>query len=485
LRGEDVKEKILSMLETLNHRGPDRVAVATEQEISTAKKLNDISLSNKLSATAIGHNYLNISGAKREIFSQSDRFTIMGWGNIYGEDGEDKEDAHIESFLLNRLEDVAKENMKNVLKDIMNDFQGEYVFTILQGDRIFAARDMIGARPLYVGSTTNMIGLASERKALWRIGLTKVIPLPPGHIASFTRAGVNIQPASNLRKNPAKYTSTQRALEEAWRRIYQACLSRVRGISKVGVLFSGGLDSSFLASLLQSLGVNVILYTSALEGESRIESVEQAAQQLGLKHRVREFTVNDVEEHLAQVLYAIERSHVIDAGVALPFYFSSVLARKDGLKVIFSGQGCDEIFGGYARYLRILSYSGYQGLQRALWSDAAGMGSRNLERDDASVMINSVELQSPFTDVRVVKQALEIPPQLKVLSPNDKLRKHILRKLAEKVGLPKSVVESPKKAAQYSSGSERALRMCAKKRGADLTTFLDEMLRREVAVRMS
>ena len=486
LKGEDVTGKIVSMLETLRHRGPDRVVVATARDVSASRKPEDIHLSDSNSAVAVGRNYLDVTGAVSEIFSRSNRFTAMGEGVIYGGDeaGRD-EDVSIDRFVLGRLENRIQMGAEGVLGEVMNRFQGEYVVTILQGDCIFVARDLIGAKPLYFGSSSTLMGFASERKALWRVGLTETSPLPPGHIAAFTKAGVNVQQASTLGSPHITYTSTEAALEEAWRRLYDACLLRVKRLSKVGVLFSGGLDSSVLAALLRRLGVDVVLYTAALEGSPSIQTAEVAAEQLGLKHRVREFTVNEVEVYLGRVLYAIERFGVVDAGVAFPFFFSSDQARREGLNVILSGQGCDEIFGGYARYLRILAQSGYDGLQGALWCDAAGMGSANLGRDDAAVMANSVELRSPFSDVRVVKQVLEASPRLKVSGPEDGARKHLLRRLGEKLGLPRSITGRPKKAAQYSSGSEKALKVISRKRGISLLTLLDGVLREEVAVKHS
>jgi asparagine synthase (glutamine-hydrolysing) len=89
----------------------------------------------------------------------------------------------------------------------------------------------------------------------------------------------------------------------------------------------------------------------------------------------------------------------------------------------------------------------------------------NLQRDDASTAASGVHLETPFLDLALVRAALSFPVSLNVRGSDDRLRKHVLRKLAERLQLPREIVDMPKKAAQYGSGMDRALRRIAKDEG--------------------
>ena len=131
------------------------------------------------------------------------------------------------------------------------------------------------------------------------------------------------------------------------------------------------------------------------------------------------------------------------------------MIREDGLNVAISGQGADELFGGYNRYLK--SYE--EGtLDLEIREDISNMYHVNLERDDACAMLNSVEIRLPFLDKKLVEYAINLPIKNKVSGTGDVLRKNILRKLAFNEGLDKEIAYRPKKAAQYGTGIDKILR---------------------------
>jgi asparagine synthase (glutamine-hydrolysing) len=132
------------------------------------------------------------------------------------------------------------------------------------------------------------------------------------------------------------------------------------------------------------------------------------------------------------------------------------------------------LFGGYSRYLRALRVGGYVGLQDALWCDV-GRLAEGVVRDGAAAMANGVELRSPFIDHNLIDVAMGVSPELKVASSSDNLRKLVLRKLAEDLGLPKIISSRVKKAAQYGSGAEKALRMLAREKKCSVDTLLAQI----------
>jgi asparagine synthase (glutamine-hydrolysing) len=142
-------------------------------------------------------------------------------------------------------------------------------------------------------------------------------------------------------------------------------------------------------------------------------------------------------------------------GVGLTTYFATKMVAEDGIKVAISGQGADELFGGYKRYLKsfvddTLNYD--------IREDMSNMYHVNLERDDACSMLNGVELRLPFLDKNLVELVLNIQDNKKIVSMHDDMRKSILRKLAFEEGLDYEIAYRPKKAAQYGTGIDKVLR---------------------------
>jgi len=236
-------------------------------------------------------------------------------------------------------------------------------------------------------------------------------------------------------------------------------------VNSVAVSFSGGLDSSLIAKAIEMLGVKVILYSVGLDGAHDIEAAENSASALGLPLQIRIISFDEVESYIFRVIYAIEESNVMKIGVGIPLYAVSELVNKDKMKVVLTGQGSDELFAGYDKYLKLLVNQGYGQLQNELWKDLTQMYHVNLQRDDAVAMANSVKFICPLLDLDLVNTAMSLPPQLKVEGSSDFLRKRVLRTVAQNLGLPECIVNRPKKSVQYGSGSDKAIRKFAKKKG--------------------
>jgi asparagine synthase (glutamine-hydrolysing) len=235
---------------------------------------------------------------------------------------------------------------------------------------------------------------------------------------------------------------------------------------KVGMLFSGGLDSVVLAKIIQNLGYKPTLYCSGVEDSRDVRGALQAAEELGLPLNIKFMTLDNLQEHLPNIVYMVEETNPLKLSIALPIFFSTQQAKRDGLEFIISGNGADELFGGYARYIQTLKLGGYSALHYALLKDVMEMAERNIQRDDAASMANSVELKLPYLDYELVKYVLSVPPQYKIAKINSTyIRKFILRKVAEKIGLPENLVNRPKIAMQFGSLSQKLLEKLAKKNG--------------------
>jgi len=232
------------------------------------------------------------------------------------------------------------------------------------------------------------------------------------------------------------------------------------------IAFSGGLDSSIIAAL----SCDSDLYSVGMKGSHDIKQTKKAAQLLGLndKLHLRELTYDELEAALPLVIRAVESTDPMTVSIALPLFFASRDAHIDGIRVILSGQGADELFAGYKRYESMKPDE----LDEALSKDIDNIAGNNLERDDAVTMANSVELRVPFLDRRVIELALSISPELKM---HNGIRKYILRKAVEDL-MPDALVWKEKKAAQYSSGIYSALLKLARKNGYTGEGFLEKYL---------
>jgi len=249
---------------------------------------------------------------------------------------------------------------------------------------------------------------------------------------------------------------------------------------KVGILFSGGVDSTLIA-MLASRFTNVVAYSVGVENAPDLELLKQIEGKLDFKVIRVDISEKDVEENIAAVLKAVGEPSPVRVGAAFPPFFASRAAHKDGLEIMLSGQGADEIFGGYWRYLPVLHDGGYKDLEGLLKKDTVELKENLVKSDIAVCKANSIELRTPFLDEDFIDFALKIRVEEKIKTLEEKIdlpdgaideyggkfyiRKYILKRAAERAGVPKESVWRPKKAAQYGSGVHKVLDRIARAKG--------------------
>ena len=140
---------------------------------------------------------------------------------------------------------------------------------------------------------------------------------------------------------------------------------------------------------------------------------------------------------------------------------------------MLAGQGADELFGGYQRYVNEYCLHGKEKTLRTMFADVAGIHESNLERDTKICGFHDVELRLPFASYQLVEFALGLPLELKIEAKANSLRKLVLRRAAENAGLPSFMARKPKKAVQYSTGINSVLKKIAKKRELSVKAFVD------------
>jgi len=266
--------------------------------------------------------------------------------------------------------------------------------------------------------------------------------------------------------NAAK--TLQALLEQSIRR-------RVRDLKEVVVAFSGGLDSSLVAFLTTKSGVKVNLLHVSLENQVETEEAIRAADALNLPLQVYLFKDSDVERSLPKVIQIIEEADPIKASIGLPFYWAAEKAVEANFKVMFAGQGADELFGGYRRYVNEYRQDGNDKTRKTMFNDVVKIHENNLERDLKICGFYDLELRLPFASFELVEFALGLPIELKIENKIDTLRKLVLRKVALNAGISGWIADKPKKAVQYSTGINDAIKRIAKKHERSVNEYIKEV----------
>ncbi|MEM2455480.1 MAG: asparagine synthase-related protein, partial [Candidatus Bathyarchaeia archaeon] len=146
-------------------------------------------------------------------------------------------------------------------------------------------------------------------------------------------------------------------------------------------------------------------------------------------------------------------------------------------RAIFFGHGGDELFGGYHKYLKEYARS-FEDAETELFLDTINIYKDSLEMSEKICAFHGVEARFPYMDYKLVEFALNIPVTMKISSMSDPLRKRILRKYAEQIGLPATVYLKPKKAIQYGTGVDKALRRIARRSGLSGQELINKIFRR-------
>jgi len=464
--GENVVPTVVSMLRELKHRGNNGHGVATPVSVMTASSIEELELENPVSSIALGHNLSRILPRDQPQPVQGDGFTVVFEGRTFPS-------PNLPDFPeVNEIVEMLGSNPMRNAGRIIEELEGSYVFALAESKKIVAGRDVFGATPLYYGEDDTVCAVASERKALWKIGLEDVRSFPPGQLAVMDNHGFSFRTVKMLRMPPKETVDMEIAARALQLLLLESTRKRVSDLEAVAVAFSGGVDSSVVAVLAENVGLDVQLVSVGLEGQREVLFAEEAAEALGLPLHLQTYTVSELEETLAEVLWLIEEPNPVNACIAVPFYWLAETASKLGYPVLLAGQGADELFGGYQRYLTEYSRSGAEAVEQKMFRDIENAYRANFQRDNQVCSYHGVELRLPFVDRDVADFALRLPLRLKINSVEDKLRKRVLRRVARNLEIPSFMADKRKKAVQYTTGVTKALQRLAKAENLTLREYV-------------
>ncbi len=243
--------------------------------------------------------------------------------------------------------------------------------------------------------------------------------------------------------------------------LQDAVSENIAEITRVGVAFSGGVDSSLLATLCNHLRKQVTLVTIGFPKSHDIDFSKSIALKMRMDHKVYEIDYSDFQEKLQYVQQAITCSNTSHIENCMAYFYISILAKQNDLNLVLSANGCDELFCGYDRYRKVYC-DGETEINRLM--DASLVNEFTLLDEIKTVTTPlGIQVQQPFLSSKFIRFAKSIPIHQKIKGPDDMIRKHILREVAIALGVPEESAMKPKKALQYGSSIHKYFKKAYRK----------------------
>jgi asparagine synthase (glutamine-hydrolysing) len=444
--------------------------VITPSEHYISKNLNSFDIQSLNSSSIVAYNFSDFFPQRQPKITKIQSASLLLEGTIYPANSEISSDEMIEMNI--------QTDHKKMTKSILENVEGDFFLLISKNREILAARDPIGAKPLYYGENRTIAALASNRRALLELGIENTNSFPPGCLAHIKSDGFKFEHVKRVSFTNPKKITMQKGAETLAQLIEDSLIKRIRGLKEVAVGFSGGLDSSLIAYLAKKNCQKVELIHVSIENQPETEEAQKAAKALNLPLSIYLFNKGDVENTAPKVVELIEESDPVKLGVGIPFYWLAQKTAERGFRELFAGQGADELFGGYHRYISQYIREDDEKVSATMFSDISEIHQSNLERDAKICNFHNIDLRLPFASYEIVKFAVSLPLELKIEKKESSLRKLVLRKVAENWGIPSETAQKPKKAVQYSTGVSYVLKKIAKSHKTTLSGYVQEIFQK-------
>jgi asparagine synthase (glutamine-hydrolysing) len=473
---DDVTVEINSMMRALNHKNAAQAWLISREVAKRWQGGNE-----PVKGVVLGQVSFNIreQPIERPSFDCTGNLAVLFEGELYNSQalkaklapGHKLSYGSASEIVAHMLEEVYEDNLARALKKVVRLLDGPYCIAVSNGAEVILVRDPAGLRPAFYAENGDLQAFASKKTALWRIGLRNVKPLRAGMLASLNKSRIRLDEAYMLDNLVGKVVidDLPAAVNDYCTLLKAAVERRMCNLKKVGLLLSGGVDSCLIAKLVTEVaakkGIEVIAYTAGMYNAADFEPAERFAQELGLKHRLRKLSQNEVESYVSRVIAAVEERDMVQIEAGIGIYAALEMASQDGVKVIFSGQGPDELWGGYTWYPQIIACESYEKLLERMQDDLARGDIETFDRENKIALAHGAEQLFPYVDTEIVKLAMSVSPRLKVTSGKDSLGKHPHRQAAIRLGLSVEYACRGKNAAQHGTGIHDTLNAIARKNG--------------------
>ena len=224
---------------------------------------------------------------------------------------------------------------------------------------------------------------------------------------------------------------------------------------KIGVAFSGGVDSTLLAKLVKDMGHDIHLLTIGFHDSHDINFAKEVNQILNFPHSISEIEPEKFKEISQKINHTIKSDNLSWNENSIAFYYVAELAQKNGLKTVVTANGIDELFCGYNSYREAIEAGEDEVVKM--------MNMKLKNEEEMMVAINTVTAEfgvrmiQPFLSPNFIDYAKKIPVSEKIHGPDDMQRKHPIRELAMDYGIPEVAAQKQKKALQYGSQIHKSL----------------------------
>ena len=324
------------------------------------------------------------------------------------------------------------------VETIMERLNGIYAFALYDAERdeYLIARDPIGVIPLYIGyDDDGKVYVASELKAL-EGQCDRYEPFLPGHYY-YSRTGKMVRyyrrdwmEYDNVKDNAASVEAIHNALEASVRR-------QLMSDVPYGVLLSGGLDSSVISAIAEKFAANRVedegqtrawwprlhSFAVGLKGAPDLAKARMVAEHIGTVHHEINYTIQEGLDAIRDVIYFIETYDVTTVRASTPMYLLARVIKSMGIKMVLSGEGADEIFGGYLYFHKAPD-------ARAFHDETVRKLSKlylyDCLRANKSLSAWGVEGRVPFLDTEFLDVAMRTNPEAK-MCPGQTMEKKIVR----------------------------------------------------------
>lgn len=442
---ELLRPQILEMSKSIRHRGPDWSGIFSS------------------SGAVMGHERLAIvdpTSGNQPLYSEDGRYVLAANGEIYNHAELKKQFEGKYNFQTASDCEVILALYKEKGPAFVDELNGIFGFALYdtQEDSYFIARDHMGIIPLYMGYDANgTFYVASELKALEGV-CTKIELFPPGHfLTSADRAPVQWYKRDWMEYEAVKENSTSiDALHDA---LADAVHRQLMSDVPYGVLLSGGLDSSVTSALAKKFAAKRVesgdeqnawwpqlhSFSVGLEGSPDLAAAQKVADHIGTVHHEIKFTIQEGLDAIRDVIYHLETYDITTVRASTPMYLMARVIKSMGIKMVLSGEGADELFGGYLYFHKApTSKDFHEETVRKLDK----LHQYDCLRANKSLAAWGIEGRVPFLDKEFMDVAMRINPEDKMIN-GERMEKWVIRKAFEKY-LPESVAWRQKE--QFSDG---------------------------------
>jgi len=444
-KAEDLRSQLLEMSKKIRHRGPDWSGIyCGEKAILSHERLSIV----------------DPTSGKQPLFSENGNLVLAANGEIYNHQEIRNSFEGKYNFQTGSDCEVILALYSEKGENFLDDLNGIFGFAVynIEKDEYLIGRDHMGIIPLYMGwDQHGTFYVASELKALEGV-CTTIELFPPGHYLS-SKDGVVKKWYSRdwsdfdaVKENETSIAELKEALEAA---VHRQLMSDV----PYGVLLSGGLDSSVTSAIAKKYAEKRIesgdtkeawypqlhSFAVGLEGSPDLAAAQIVADHIDTVHHQVTFTIQEGLDVIKDVIYHLETYDVTTIRASTPMFLLARAIKAMGIKMVLSGEGADELFGGYLYFHKAPNAKEFheetvRKLNKLHMYDCL--------RANKSLASWGIEGRVPFLDKEFIDVAMRINPQDKMIN-GERMEKWVIRKAFEDM-LPESVAWRQKE--QFSDG---------------------------------